>query len=102
MIYYKIKSKNNYQKLNEIILEKSGTNYKTKIANNYSECGFKNEDIYIIDYKLLIKCSLKIWKNILKKEISKINKFFMLHLNITVKQKRNLYLKIKMNKYIIF
>ena len=56
-----------------IILEKSGTNYKVKIANNYSEFGFKTGDIYIVDYKLLNKCSLKVWNNILKKEINKIN-----------------------------
>ena len=36
ILYDKIKSKNNYQKLNVIILEKSGTNYKINIANNYS------------------------------------------------------------------
>ena len=58
--YDKIKRKNNYQKLNVIILEKSGTNYKIKIANNYSEFGFKKGDIYIVDYKLLNKCILKV------------------------------------------
>ena len=73
LVYDKIKSKNNYQKLNVIILEKSGTNYKIKISNNYSDFGFKNGDIYIVDYKLLHKCSLKVWKNILKKETRKIN-----------------------------
>ena len=46
--------------------------------------------------------SLKVWKNNLKKETSKINKYFLFHLNVTVKQKKNLYLKIKMNKYKIF
>ena len=71
MEYDKIKSKNNYQKLNVIILEKSGTNYKIKIANNYSEFGFKKGDIYIVDYKLLNKCNLKVWNNILKKETDK-------------------------------
>ena len=72
LVYDKIKNKNKYQKLNVTILEKSGTNYKIKIANNYSEFGFKKGDIYIVDYKLLNKCSLKVWKNILKKEADNI------------------------------
>ena len=73
LVYDKIKTKNNCNKLNVIILEKSETNYIFKIANNYSEFGFKNGDIYIVDYKLLNKCSLKVWNNILKKETKKNN-----------------------------
>ena len=52
LIYDKIKNKNNYQKLNVKILEKSVTNYKIEIENNYSEFGFKN-GIYIL---LIISC----------------------------------------------
>ena len=54
--YDKIKRKKYFQKLNVIILEKLGTNYKIKIVNNYSEFGFKKGDLYIVDYKLLNKC----------------------------------------------
>ena len=41
--------------------------------DNNEEFGFTKGDIYIVDYKLLNKCSLNVWKNLLKGEDSKNN-----------------------------
>ena len=73
LVYDKIKNKNTYKKLNVIVLDKIGTNYKIKFGDNYEEFGFTKGDIYIVDYKLLNKCSLNVWKNLLKGEDSKNN-----------------------------
>ena len=39
--------------------------------DNYEKFWFTKGDINIVDYKLLNKCSLNVWKNLLKGEDSK-------------------------------
>ena len=66
LIYDKIKNKNAYGKINITIMEKIGDKYKIKIENDYPEFNFKKNDLYMTDYKLIRKCSLLVWNNLLK------------------------------------
>ena len=72
LIYDKVKSKIHYSKLNVIVLGKSGSNYRIKFAKNYPDYKFQKEDTYLVDYKLLNKCSLEAWNKLLNE--SKSNK----------------------------
>ena len=40
--------------------------------DKYTEFGFVKGDLYIVDYKLLNKCSITVWKKLLNRENSKI------------------------------
>ena len=64
----KIKNKNLYGKINITILSKSGNNYKIKIAKDYDDLDLFEEDLYIVDYRLLSKCTEKLWLSLLKKD----------------------------------
>ena len=66
MIYNKVKNKINYRKLNVIIVSKNGSNYRIKISKNYPDYKLKKDDIYLVDYKLLNKCSSAAWDKLLK------------------------------------
>ena len=37
--------------------------------DKYTEYGFAKGDLYIVDYKLLNKCSITVWKQLLNREI---------------------------------
>ena len=71
LIYDKIKKKNLYGKINVTILNKSGTNYKIKIQKDYKDLNLYKNDLYIVEYKLLSKCSEKVWNSLLKKDNEK-------------------------------
>ena len=62
----KIKNKIDYRKLNVIVLNKNGSNYRIKIAKNYPDYKLKKDNIYIFDYKLLNKCNADAWDKLLK------------------------------------
>lgn len=64
----KIKNKNLYGKINVTILSKSGNNYKIKIAKDYDDLDLFEEDLYIVEYRLLSKCTEKLWLSLLKKD----------------------------------
>ena len=66
LIYDKIKNKNIYGKINITIVEKVGDKYKIKIENDYPEINLKKNDLYMAEYKLIRKCSLIVWNNLLK------------------------------------
>ena len=66
MIYDKVKNKINYIKLNVIVLSKNGSNYRIKISKNYPDYKLKKDEIYLVDYKLLNKCSSEAWDKLLK------------------------------------
>ena len=68
LIYDKIKNKNSYGKINVVVLEKKGNNYKIKISKDYDNIKLYKGDLYYVDYKLLQKCSLFVWKNMLNKD----------------------------------
>ena len=40
--------------------------------DKYTEYGFAKGDLYIVDYKLLNKCSITVWKQLLNRENSNI------------------------------
>ena len=50
------------------MLEKKGNNYKIKISKDYDNIKLYKGDLYFVDYKLLQKCSLLVWKNMLNKD----------------------------------
>ena len=66
LIYDKVKNKINYRKLNVIVLSKNGSNYRIKISKNYPDYKLKKDEIYLVDYKLLNKCSSEAWDKLLK------------------------------------
>ena len=66
MIYDRVKNKINYRKLNVIVLSKKESNYRIKISKNYPDYKLKKDDIYIVDYKLLNKCSSEARDKLLK------------------------------------
>ena len=68
MLYDKIKKKNLYGKINVTILNKIGTNYKIKVEKDYKELNLFQIDLYIVEYRLLSKCSEKVWNSLLKKD----------------------------------
>ena len=57
-----------YGKLNVRVISKNGTNYKIKIAADYEYMNLYKDDLYMVEYKLLSKCSETLWDNLLKKE----------------------------------
>ena len=57
LINDKIKKKNIYGKINVSIMNKIGTHYKIKIEEDYKDLNLFQDDIYILDYSLLSKCS---------------------------------------------
>ena len=61
----KVKKKIGYRKLNVIVLGKCGSNYRIKISKNYPDYKFKKDDICLVDYKLLNKCSSQAWNKLL-------------------------------------
>ena len=71
--YYmiKLKIKNIMVKYNVKVLEKIGDNYKIKIEKNYLDINLNKNDLYIVNYKLLEKCSLFVWNNLMKKDTDK-------------------------------
>ena len=44
-----------------------GTNYKIKIAKDYKDLNLSKNDLYMVDYKLLTKCSENLWNSLLNK-----------------------------------
>ena len=66
LIYDKVKNKINYRKLNVIVLSKNGSNYRIKISKNYPDYKLKKDEIYLVDYKLLNKCSSEAWDKLLQ------------------------------------
>ena len=66
MIYDKVKNKINYRKLNVKVSNKNGSNYRIKISKNYPDYKIKKDEIYLVDYKLLNKCSSEAWDKLLK------------------------------------
>ena len=60
LIYDKIKKKNLYGKINVTVLNKIGTNYKIKIEKDYDDLNLFQNDLYIVEYSLLSKCSEKV------------------------------------------
>ena len=68
LISDKIKKKTLYGKLNVRVISKNGTNYKIKIAVDYEDMNLYKDDLYMVEYKLLSKCSETLWDNLLKKE----------------------------------
>ena len=70
----KIKNKNLYGKINVTILSKSGNNYKIKIVKDYDDLDLFEEDLYIVEYRLLSKCTEKLWLSLLKKDNNNIKK----------------------------
>ena len=48
--------------MNVIVLSKKDRNYRIKISKNYPDYKLKKDDIYIVDYKLLNKCSSEVWE----------------------------------------
>ena len=67
LIYDKIKKKNIYGKINVSIIHKIGAHYKIKIEKDYEDLNLFQDDIYIVEYSLLNKCSEKVWTNLLEK-----------------------------------
>ena len=67
LIYDKIKKKNLYGKINVTILNKIGTHYKIKIEKDYDDLNLFQNDLYVVEYNLLSKCSEKVWMNLLEK-----------------------------------
>ena len=66
LIYDRVKNKINYRKLNIIVLSKNGSNHRIKISKNYPDYKLKKDDIYLVNYKLLNKCSSEAWDKLLK------------------------------------
>ena len=58
-------------------IRKNWINYKIKFGENYTEFGFDKGDLYIVDYKLLNKCSLNVWNKLLKREHIKKDEIIM-------------------------
>ena len=52
--------------MNVIVLSKNGSNYRIKISKNYPDYKLKKDEIYLVDYKLLNKCSSEAWDKLLK------------------------------------
>ena len=44
-----------------------GANYKIKIAKDYKDLNLSKNDLYMVDYKLLTKCSENLWNSLLNK-----------------------------------
>ena len=42
-------------------------NYKIKIEADYEDLNLSKDDEYIVEYKLLYKCSEKLWKELFEK-----------------------------------
>ena len=69
IIYDKMRHKKIYIKINVIIKEVKPTAYVISIGNNYDNMNLKENDLYLVSYKLLYKCSEEAWnKNINKNE----------------------------------
>ena len=49
-------------------MNKFGTNYKIKIEKDYDDLNLFQNDLYIVEYSLLSKCSENIWMNLLEKD----------------------------------
>ena len=62
LIYDRVKNKINYRKLNVMVFGKKDSNYRIKISKNYPDYKWKKNVIYIVDYKLLNKCSSEVWE----------------------------------------
>ena len=54
-------------KITVIVLNKIGTHYKIKIEKDYDDLNLFQNDLYIVEYNLLSKCSEKVWMNLLEK-----------------------------------
>ena len=67
LIYDKIKHKNLYGKINVSVMNNYGANYKIKIAKDYKDLNLSKNDLYMVDYKLLTKCSENLWNSLLNK-----------------------------------
>ena len=68
LIYDKFKKKSLYGKINVIIICKKGSNYQIKIGKDYEDMNLHKDDLYIVDYKLLNKCSENLWMNFIEKD----------------------------------
>ena len=44
-----------------------GTNYKIKIEKDYKDLNLSKNDLYMVDFKLLTKCSENLWNSLLNK-----------------------------------
>ena len=71
LIYDKIKKKNIYGKINVTILNKIVTDYKIKIEKDYDDLNLFQNDLYIVEYSLLNKCSETVWMKLLEKDDKK-------------------------------
>jgi hypothetical protein len=69
LVFDKIKKKNMYGKINVTILNKSGSNYKIKIAKDYEDFNLFENDIYLAEYNLLSKCTEEVWIKLLKRDL---------------------------------
>ena len=52
-------------------MNKIGTNYKIKIEKDYDDLNLFQNDLYIVEYSLLSKCSENVWMNLLEKDDKK-------------------------------
>lgn len=68
LFYDKLKKKSLYGKINVTIINKVGTNYKIKIEKDYEDMNLFKNDLYMVEYKLLSKCSEKLWLDLLEKD----------------------------------
>ena len=68
--YDRVKKGNMYGKINAIILSISGTSYKIKIVKDYNILNLYENDIYMVDYRLLSKCSHQAWNKLLAKDLN--------------------------------
>ena len=68
LIYDKFKNKSLYGKINVIIIWKKCSNYQIKIGKDYEDMNLHKDDLYIVDYKLLNKCSENLWMNFIEKD----------------------------------
>ena len=69
LVFDKIKKKNLYGKINVTIINKSGTNYKIRIAKDYEDYNLFENDVYLAEYKLLSKCKEDVWLKLLKRDL---------------------------------
>ena len=68
IIFDRIKYKKIYAKINAIIRELKNNTYKIEIAKNYPDLNLFENDLYIVNYKLLFKCSNETWEKNLNKD----------------------------------
>ena len=54
-----------YQKINVIVLSKNVNSYKIRIAKDYKNYNLFKNDLYWVNFNLLLKCNANVWKKLL-------------------------------------